>query len=151
MEGRCCPLAQRGYSRDRRKGTLQIVYGLLYAPDGCPVAAGVFEGNTGDPKTLAMEVEKAKQRFHLDHVVMVGDRDIITQARITDDIEPPGLDWISALRDPRSKRCCKAGVQLTLFDQCDMASITAPEFSGERLILPQRRSRRNAPASARIC
>ncbi len=73
MEGRCCPLAHRGYSRDGRKGTLQIVYGLLCAPDGCPVAIEVFEGNTGDPMTLATQVEKLKQRFGLDHVVLVGD------------------------------------------------------------------------------
>ena len=81
MEGRCCSLAHRGYSRDGRKGTLQIVYGLLCAPDGCPVAIEVFDGNTGDPKTLAVQVEKLKQRFGLDHVVLVGDRGMITQAR----------------------------------------------------------------------
>jgi hypothetical protein len=136
MEGRCCPLAQRGYSRDGRKGTLQIVYGLLCAPDGCPVAIEVFEGNTGDPKTLAVQVEKLKQRFHLDHVVMVGDRGMITQARITDDIEPAGLDWISALRGPAIQALLQSrALQLTLFDQRDMASITAPEFPGERLIV----------------
>jgi hypothetical protein len=136
VEGRCCPLAQRGYSRDGRKGTLQIVYGLLCAPDGCPVAIEVFEGNTGDPTTLATQVEKLKQRFHLDHVVMVGDRGMITQARITDDIEPAGLDWISALRGPAIQELLQSGaLQLTLFDQRDMASITAPEFPGERLIV----------------
>jgi hypothetical protein len=136
MEGRCCPLAQRGYSRDGRKGTLQIVYGLLCAPDGCPVAIEVFEGSTGDPTTLATQVEKLKQRFHLDHVVMVGDRGMITQARITDDIEPAGLDWISALRGPAIKALLESGaLQLSLFDQRDMASITAPDFPGERLIV----------------
>src|ERR1700752_1619409 len=85
MEGRCCPLAKRGYSRDGKKGTLQIIYGLLCAPDGCPIAVEVFEGNTADPMTLAGQVEKLKQRFHLDHVVMVGDRGMITQARVTED------------------------------------------------------------------
>jgi hypothetical protein len=136
MEGRCCPLAQRGYSRDGRKGTLPIVYGLLCAPDGCPVAIEVFEGNTGDPKTLAVQIEKLKQRFHLDHVVMVGDRGMITQARITDDIEPAGLDWISALRGPAIQALLQSGrLQMSLFDQRDMASITAPEFPGERLIV----------------
>src|ERR1700742_116779 len=79
MEGRCCPLAKRGYSRDGRKGTLQIVYGLLCAPDGCPVAIEVFDGNTADPMTLASQVDKLKQRFQLDHVVLVGDRGMITQ------------------------------------------------------------------------
>src|SRR6185312_13647834 len=85
MEGRCCPLAKRGYSRDGRKGTLQITYGLLCAADGCPVAIEVFDGNTADPITLASQVEKLKQRFRLDHVVLVGDRGMNTQARITED------------------------------------------------------------------
>src|SRR5690242_5928353 len=87
MEGRCCPLAQRGYSRDGKKGTLQIVYGLLCAPDGCPVAIEVFDGNTGDPTTLAPQIAKLKQRFGLTHVVLVGDRGMITEARITEDIK----------------------------------------------------------------
>jgi hypothetical protein len=82
MEGRCCPLAQRGYSRDGKKRTLQIIYGLLCAPDGCPIAIEVFDGDTADPMTLASQIGKLKQRFHLDHVVMVGDRGMITQARI---------------------------------------------------------------------
>jgi transposase len=98
LEGRHCPLAQRGYSRDGRKGTLQIVYGLLCAPDGCPVAIEVFDGNTGDPKTLAPQLAKLKQRFGLDHVVLVGDRGMITDA-----IKQAGLDWISALRGPAIK------------------------------------------------
>ena len=83
MEGHCCPLAKRGYSRDGRRGTLQIVYGLLCAPDGCPVAIEVFEGNTTYPMTLAAQVDKLKRRFQLEHVVLVGDRGMITQARIT--------------------------------------------------------------------
>ena len=136
MEGRCCPLAKRGYSRDGRKGTLQIVYGLLCAPDGCPVAIEVFDGNTGDPSTLAPQIEKLKQRFGLDHVVLVGDRGMITQARITEDIKSAGLDWISSLRAPAIKELLASGaLQLTLFDQRDMASITSPDFPGERLIV----------------
>jgi hypothetical protein len=136
MEGRCCPLAKRGYSRDGRKGTLQIIYGLLCAPDGCPVAIEVFDGNTADPMTLATQVEKLKQRFHLDHVVLVGDRGMITQARITDDIKAAGLDWITALRAPAIKALLETGaLQLSLFDQRDMASITAPDFPGERLVV----------------
>ena len=136
MEGRCCPLAKRGYSRDGRKGTLQIVYGLLCAPDGCPVAIEVFDGNTGDPNTLAPQIEKLKQRFGLDHVVLVGDRGMITQARITEDIKSAGLDWISSLRAPAIKELLASGaLQLTLFDQRDMASITSPDFPGERLIV----------------
>jgi hypothetical protein len=136
MEGRCCPLAKRGYSRDGRKGTLQITYGLLCAPDGCPVAIEVFDGATADPMTLASQVEKLKQRFHLDHVVLVGDRGMITQARIIDDIKSAGLDWITALRAPAIKALLQGGaLQLSLFDQRDMASITAPEFPGERLVV----------------
>jgi len=136
MEGRCCSLAHRGYSRDGRKGTLQIVYGLLCAPDGCPVAIEVFDGNTGDPKTLAAQVEKLKQRFGLDHVVLVGDRGMITQARLTEDIKTAGLDWITALRAPAIKELVKGGaLQLSLFDERDMASITSPDFPGERLIV----------------
>jgi len=136
MEGRCCPLAKRGYSRDGKKGTLQIVYGLLCAPDGCPVAIEVFDGNTADPMTVATQVEKLKRRFRLDHVVLVGDRGMITQARITADIKSAGLDWISSLRAPAIKVLVESGaLQLSLFDQRDMASITVPEFPGERLVV----------------
>ena len=136
MVGRCCPLAKRGYSRDGKKGTLQIVYGLLCAPDGCPVAIEVFDGNTGDPTTLAPQIDKLKQRFGLDHVVLVGDRGMITEARITEDIKSAGLDWITALRAPAIKELLNSGIlQLTLFDQRDMASITSPDFPGERLVV----------------
>ena len=128
MEGRCCPLAKRGYSRDGKKGTLQIVYGLLCAPDGCPVAIEVFEGNTGDPTTLAPQIDKLKQRFGLEYVVLVGDRGMITEARISADIKSAGLDWITALRALAIKELLDSGViQLTLFDQRDMASITSPD------------------------
>jgi len=136
MEGRCCPLAKRGYSRDGKKGTLQIVYGLLCAPDGCPVAIEVFDGNTGDPTTLATQIVKLKQRFGLSHVVLVGDRGMITEARITEDIKTAGLDWITALRAPAIKELLNSGaLQLTLFDTRDMASITSPDFPGERLVV----------------
>ena len=134
--GRQCPLAQRGYSRDGKKGTLQIVYGLLCAPDGCPVAIEVFDGNTGDPKTLAPQIAKLKQRFRLDHVVLVGDRGMITEARISEDIREAGLDWISALRGPAIRALVDGGVlQLSLFDQRGMAAITSPDYPGERLIV----------------
>ena len=136
MEGRCCPLAKRGYSRDGRRGTLQIVYGLLCAPDGCPVAIEVFDGSTADPMTLATQVSKLKQRFGLDHVVLVGDRGMITEARISEDIRAAGLDWITSLRAPAIKELLQGGaLQLSLFDQRDMASITSPDFPGERLVV----------------
>jgi Transposase DDE domain len=136
MEGRCCPLAQRGYSRDGKKGSLQIVYGLLCAPDGCPVAIEVFAGNTADPMTLAPQIDKLKQRFGLEHVVLVGDRGLITEARIGADVKSAGLDWISALRGPPIKDLLNRGaIQLTLFDTRDMASITSPDYPGERLVV----------------
>jgi len=136
LEGRCCPLAQRGYNRDRKRGKLQIVYGLLCAPDGCPVAIEVFEGSTGDPMTLAAQIEKVKQRFNLTHVVLVGDRGMITQARIEEDIRPAKLDWITALRAPAIKALLDAGAfQLSLFDERDLASITSADFPDERLIV----------------
>jgi hypothetical protein len=141
VEGRCCPLAQRGYSRDRKKGTLQIVYGLLCAPDGCPVAVEVFEGATADPKTLATQIDKLKTRFELDRVVLVGDRGMITQARIRQDVLPARLDWITALRAPDIKTLAEGGqLQLDLFDERDMASITSPDFPGERLIVCRNRA-----------
>jgi transposase len=134
--GRRCPLAKRGYSRDGKKGSLQIVYGLLCAPDGCPVAIEVFDANTGDPTTLAPQIDKLKQRFGLSHVVLVGDRGMITEARITEDIKSAGLDWITALRGPAIKDLLNSGaLQLTLFDTRDMASITSPDFPGERLVV----------------
>ena len=109
MEGRRCPLAQFGYNRDGKKGKLQIVYGLLCAPDGCPIAIEVFEGSTGDPATLGNQVAKLKQRFGLDHVVLVGDRGMITEARISCDIKPAGLDWITALRAPAIRGLLEGG------------------------------------------
>jgi len=136
LEGRCCELAQLGHNRDGRKGKLQIVYGLLCAPDGCPIAIEVFAGGTGDPRTLAAQITKLKQRFRLAHLVLVGDRGLITQARITADLQPAGLDWITALRAPALRALVEGGaLQLSLFDQRDLAAITAPAFPGERLIV----------------
>lgn len=136
LEGRCCALARRGYNRDGKTGKLQIVYGLLCAADGCPVAIEVFDGDTADPATLASQISKLKQRFGVSHVVLVGDRGMITQARISEDVKPAGLDWISALRAPSIKALVAEGtLQLSLFDDRDMAVITSPDFPGERLIV----------------
>jgi Transposase DDE domain len=136
LEGRCCPLAQYGYNRDHKRGKLQIVYGLLCAADGCPIAIEVFEGSTADPMTLTSQVTKLKERFGLDHVVLVGDRGMITQARITEDLTTAGLDWITALRAPAIRALRDAGaLQMSLFDDRDIASITSPDFPGERLIV----------------
>jgi len=136
LEGRCCELARFGHSRDGKKDKLQIVYGLLCAADGCPVAVEVFDGNTADPMTLATQIDKLKGRFGLSRVVLVGDRGMITSARIRDELKPAGLDWITALRAPQIRALLDTGAfQLSLFDQRDLAEITAPEFPGERLVV----------------
>jgi hypothetical protein len=136
LEGRCCELAKLGYNRDGKKGKLQIVYGLLCAPDGCPVAIEVFEGNTADPGTLGAQIDKVKSRFALKHVVLVGDRGMITQARLDAEIAPAGLDWITALRAPAIRALADGGaLQMSLFDERDMAAITSPDYPGERLIV----------------
>ena len=136
VEGRCCELARLGYNRDGKKGKLQIVYGLLCAADGCPVAIEVFEGDTGDPCTLAAQIDKVKKRFALERVALVGDRGMITQARLDAEIAPAGLDWITALRAPAIRTLVEAGaLQMSLFDQRDMAAITSPDYPGERLIV----------------
>lgn len=136
VEGRCCELARLGYNRDGKKGKLQIVYGLLCAADGCPVAIEVFEGDTGDPCTLAAQIDKVKKRFALERVALVGDRGMITQARLDAEITPAGLDWITALRAPAIRTLVEAGaLQMSLFDQRDMAAITSPDYPGERLIV----------------
>lgn len=136
LEGRCCELAHHGYSRDHRPDRPQIVYGLLCAADGTPVAIEVFEGNTSDPKTLTAQIEKLKKRFKLAHVVLAGDRGMITSARITEELKPAGLDWITCLRAPQIRDLVAGGpLQPSLFDERDLAEIAAPaEFPGERLI-----------------
>ena len=136
LEGRCCTLAKLGYNRDGKKGKLQIVYGLLCAADGCPVAIEVFEGDTADPRTLGTQIDKIKRRFALKHVVLVGDRGMITQARLDAEIAPAGLDWITALRAPAIRALVDGGtLQMSLFDERDMAAITSPDYPGERLIV----------------
>ena len=137
LEGRCCPLARFGHTRDHRSDKMQIVYGLLCAPNGCPVAIEVFEGNTGDPSTVSNQITKLKERFGLKRVVMVGDRGMITQARIDDDLKPAGIDWITALRAPAIQQLAAEGgpLQLSLFDERDLAEIESPDFPGERLVV----------------
>ena len=137
LEGRHCELAQFGYSRDHRGDRPQIVFGLLCTPEGCPVAVEVFEGNLGDPSTLATQVRKLRTRFRLKRIVLVGDRGMITQARIDADIAPAGFDWITALRAPAIQALAAAGgpLQLSLFDERDMAEISAPDYPGERLVV----------------
>jgi hypothetical protein len=135
FEGRTCPLGAIGHPKDGVRGRLQIVYGLLTSKDGVPVAIEVFEGNTGDPKTVASQVGKLKGRFGISRVVLVGDRGMLTAARLREDVGPAGLDWITALRAPQVKALVRDGaLQLSLFDEADLAEITHPDYPGERLV-----------------
>jgi len=137
FEGHHCPLARYGYSRDERRSNPQIVFGILSAADGCPVAVEVFEGHTGDPKTVAAQVAKLRERFHLERVILVGDRGMLTEKRIEEDLRPhPGLEWITALRAPQIQKLASEGVvQMSLFDERDLAEIQHPDYPGERLIV----------------
>src|SRR5215470_1485663 len=137
VEGRCCELARFGHSRDGRADKMQIVYGLLCAANGCPVAIEVFEGNTGDPSTVGNQIKKLKERFGLKRVVMVGDRGMITQARIEHELKPAGIDWITAMKAPAIQQLAAEGgpLQLSFFDDRDLAEIESPDFPGERLVV----------------
>ena len=136
FEGRCCPLAKRGYSRDGRRDKLQIVFGLLCNREGCPVAVEVFDGNTADPNTVGVHIEKLRRRFALSRVVLVGDRGMLTEARIREEVAPAGFDWISALRAPAIRELMSSGaVQRSMFDETDLAEIRCDAYPGERLIV----------------
>jgi len=134
-EGRTCPLARRGHNRDRKKGRLIIVYGVMTNHDGCPVAVQVYPGNTGDPSTVADQVEKGRERFGLSRVVLVGDRGMLTQTQITNLKEHPQLGWISALRSESIRKLVdREDLQLSLFDKRNLAEISSDDFPGERLV-----------------
>jgi transposase len=135
--GTHCALAKFGHNRDGKNGFPQIVYGLLCNAEGCPVAVEVFEGNTADPKTLSVQIEKVRKRFHLKRVVFVGDRGMITTKRIKEELRKiEGLDWISALRSEAIKKLAEEKViQLSLFDERDLVEISSPEYPGERLVV----------------
>jgi transposase len=135
--GRQSELIKMGYSRDGKPGEPQIVYGLLCAPDGCPVAIEVFSGNTADPTTFTAQVNKIRKRFGIRRVVLVGDRGMITSKRIDEDLrEAEGLDWITALRNDSIKKLVQnQAVQLSLFDEQDLAEITSVDYPGERLVV----------------
>ena len=136
FEGRHCPLAKLGHCRDDKSGKLQIVFGLLTNGAGCPVAVEVFEGNTADPRTVAQQVQKLREGFGLSDVVLVGDRGMITSARIRQDLPASsGIQWITALRASQIQKLATAGhLQMSLFDQTDLVEIAHPDFAGERLI-----------------
>ena len=136
MEGRACPLAKRGYSRDGKKGKLQIEFGLLCDRDGCPVSVEVFSGNTADPATVGSQIATVQERFSLAKVVLVGDRGMLTEARIREEVKPAGLDWISALRGPAIRSLVEDGeVEMSLFDERDLVEITSDAYPGERLMV----------------
>ena len=136
LEGRHCPLGRRGYSRDGKRGKLQIEFGLLCDAGGRPVAVEVFDGNTADPATVGAQIDKLRRRFGLSRVVLVGDRGMLTEARIRDDVRPAGLDWISALRGPAVRSLVESGaVQMSLFDETDLVEIRSDAYPGERLMV----------------
>ena len=146
LEGRSCPLAAFGHNRDGKKGKLQIVFGLLCAEDGCPIAVEVFSGNTGDPKTVASQVEKIQGRFGIESIALVGDRGMLTTARLREDLSPAGLAWISALRTDAIRKLMRPSKSGTEGDQPAplrpgelvpdrVAEILSPEFPGERLLV----------------
>jgi len=136
MEGSHCPLAKRGYSRDGKKNRTQIEYGLLTDPEGRPVAIKVFAGNTADPTAFTDAVQIVRDKFKLTELVMVGDRGMITAARINALREHTDLGWLTALRAPAIKALAAAGgpLQPTLFDEQNLAEITHPDYPGERLV-----------------
>jgi transposase len=151
-EGRTCPLAQFGHDRDGKNGLPIIVYGVMTNGEGCPVAVSVYAGNTGDPTTVADQIEKLRERFGLQRVVMVGDRGMLTQPQIDKLKQLPGLGWITALTSTAIRALVEQGVlQLSLLDQKNLAEITAPDYPGERLMVchnpvleEQRRRKRKA-------
>ena len=136
MEGSHCPLARHGHSRDHRPDRPQIEFGLLTDTRGCPVAVEAFPGNTADPATLEAQIDKLRLRFGLTDIVLVGDRGMLTSARIERLRETGGIGWVSCLRAPAIRRLVEAGdLQLGLFDERNLAEITSPEFPGERLVV----------------
>ncbi len=136
VEGSHCPLAAYGHSRDHRPDRRQIVFGLVTDEAGCPVAVEAFAGNTADPATLEAQIEKVRTRFGLTDIVLVGDRGMLTSARIARLKELGGIGWVSCLRAPAIRSLVEAGdLQLSLFDERNLAEITSPEFPGERLVV----------------
>ncbi len=134
-EGRTCPLALFGHDRDGQKRLPIIVYGVVTDAEGRPVAVEIYPGNTGDPTTVVDQVEKLRKQFELSHVVLVGDRGMLTQPQIDKIKKYPGLGWITALRSVAIRGLVEKGaLQLSLFDEKNLAEITSPDYPGERLM-----------------
>ncbi|OUL29366.1 IS4 family transposase [Nostoc sp. RF31YmG] len=136
FEGKACPIAKYGYNRDGKKGKLQIVFGLLCNKEGCPISVEVFEGNTSDPTTFTQQIEKVRARFGIQQVIWVGDRGIISSTRIKSSFKKEHqVDWISALRSSQIRSLIEQDcIQLSLFDEKNIAEISSPDYLGERLI-----------------
>jgi len=152
FEGKACPLAKRGYPRDKKKGKLQVEYGLLCDFEGRPISVEVFAGNVGDPKTVSHQIRKLQKRFGLKRIVLVGDRGMLTEARIQEEFKgKDGLDWITALKAPAIKKLIeKKTIQPSLFDEVDLAEVSSSDYPNERLmvcrnpfLLEERRRKRN--------
>ncbi|MDH3461727.1 MAG: IS1634 family transposase, partial [Burkholderiaceae bacterium] len=137
LTGRCCELAAHGYSRDGKRDDPQIVFGLVCSAQGCPIAVEVFKGNTADPATVASQVAKLKERFGISSIAWVGDRGMLTSARIERVLKPQGMDWVSALRAPQIAQLADehGPFQPSLFDERNLLGLTSQHFPGERLVV----------------
>ena len=137
LTGRCCELAARGHSRDGKRDDPQIVFGLICTAEGCPIAVEVFPGNTADPATVAAQVSKLRERFGIERIVWVGDRGMLTSARIENVLKPQGMDWVSSLRAPQiAQLAAEHGpFQPSLFDERNLLEVSSEHFPGERLVV----------------
>ncbi|MGH6639072.1 MAG: IS1634 family transposase [Polaromonas sp.] len=135
FEGSCCPLAKLGYSRDGKKGLLQVNYGLLTDARGCPVAVSVHEGNVADSQTFMPEVRRLREKFGIEQLVMVGDRGMISSKAIEELRECDGIGWITALKSVSIRALVEQGqLQLGLFDERNLLELSSPDYPGERLV-----------------
>ena len=137
LTGRCCELAARGHSRDGKRDDPQIVFGLVCTTEGCPITVEVFKGNTADPATVAAQVSKLKERFGIERIAWVGDRGMLTSARIEQVLKPQGMDWVSSLRAPQIAQLAAENgpFQPSLFDERNLIELTSEHFPGERLVV----------------
>ena len=137
LTGRCCELAARGHSRDGKRDDPQIVFGLVCSAQGCPIAVEVFKGNTADPATVGAQVAKLKERFSIEHLAWVGDRGMLTSARIEQVLKPQGMDWVSSLRAPQIAQLAqeRGPFQPSLFDERNLLELSSQYFPGERLVV----------------
>jgi hypothetical protein len=137
LTGRCCELAARGHSRDGKRDDPQIVFGLVCTAEGCPIAVEVFKGNTADPAAVAEQVTKLRERFGIERIAWVGDRGMLTSARIEQVLKPQGMDWVSSLRAPQIAQLAaeRGPFQPSLFDERNLIELTSEHFPGERLVV----------------